>query len=111
MCLDHPQGDLGLLQRGQANQAQDAGVGQLADDGELAEVLVEREDATLGKSVAQDLLVARVCRPVAGQDHVVPGGPERSDGAAPDAGVEEDLHVPVGTRKGSTRSWATRRFA
>jgi hypothetical protein len=38
-------------------------------------------------------------------------GAQPVDGAAPNAGIENELHVPVGTRKGSTRSCPTRRFA
>jgi hypothetical protein len=86
--------------------------GDLPDDGEFSEVLVESdEDSGLGESASQDLLFARVGRPIARPDDVVPGRPEPFDGAAPDAGVEEESHVPAGTRNGSTRSWATSRLA
>jgi hypothetical protein len=54
MRLDDPESDLGLLQGRQPNQAQDACVRQLADDGELAEVLVERdEDAPSASACAK----------------------------------------------------------
>jgi hypothetical protein len=110
--LDDPERHLGLLQRGEADQAQDARVGDLPDDGHFSEVLVEGdEDSGLGQSASEDLLVARVGGPIARPDHVVSGRPEPSDGAAPDARVEEESHAPVGTRKGSTRSWATSRLA
>jgi hypothetical protein len=85
---------------------------ELADDGELAEVLVEGDEGpALRERTGHDLLVAWVDRPVAGPDHVVASGPEPLDGTTPHAGVEKELHVPVGTRRGSTRSWATSRFA
>jgi hypothetical protein len=109
---DDPERHLRLLQRGQPDQAQDASVRQLADDGKLAEVLVERhEDTGLGEGAGKDLLVARVGLPVARPDDVMAGGTQPTEGAAPNAGVAEELHVPVGTRKGSTRSCPTNRFA
>lgn len=78
---------------------------QLADNGQFAEILVEGdEDPALREGTGHDLLVAGIRRPVAGPGNVVTGGSEPLDGAAPDAGVEKELHVPVGTRRGSTRS-------
>ena len=64
--LDHAKRHVGLQERGHPDQAQDACVRQASDDGELAELLVERdEDARLGEGAGEDLDVARVDRPVA----------------------------------------------
>ena len=62
-------------------------------------------------ALTQDLLVAGDGRPVARPGDVMAGGAQSADGTTPDAGVEEELHVPVGTRRGSMRSWPTTRLA
>ena len=67
MRLDDLKGHLGLLPRGQTDEPQDARMGKAAGDGELAEVLVERDqDPTFGEGKGEDLLVAGVGRPVSG---------------------------------------------
>ena len=79
-------------------------VRQLADNGELSKVLVEgHQDPALAEGPGEDLLVAGVGRPVAGPDDVMAGRAKASGRAAPDAGVEEELHVPIGTRRGTMR--------
>ena len=101
-----------LVMRTDAYEADNARMGVPEGDRKLPKVLVERDqDTTLLVCPAEDLLIARVHFPIASPRDVVAAGSEREHGPAPDAGVEQDLHVPVLTSKGSILSWPTTRFA
>lgn len=84
--LEHLEYHLGLLQRRKRDESENAGVGQLADNGKLAEVLVKsHEDTALDVGAGQDLLVAWVDLPVTRPSHVVAGSPQAFNGATPHA--------------------------
>lgn len=104
--------DLPLSPRRVGDVAHDASMSPSPHDGDLAEVLVERDQhPLLRKGNREDLRVARILVPIAGPDHLMTQGAELVAGAAPDARVDQDLQEPAGVRKGSTLSWPTRRRA
>ena len=79
-----------------------------SSDGEFAKVLVESDqDASLARGAFEDLLVAQIPFPAAGPRDIVAGLLQNGRRAAPDAGVEEDLHAAVSEMGGSTRSCPT----
>ena len=68
-------------------------VWQATHDCQFAEISVERDDYLRGfEGPSEDLLIARVCRPVGDRFNVVTGVPESNCGPSPDARVEEYLH-------------------
>ena len=104
--------DRALSPSRETHDPEDAGMGSRMDNRQLPEILVEGdEDPTLGVGRSQNLLVSRILEPTSRRDDIVTGSLQLSAGASPDACVEEDLHRPVGSIRGSTRSCATRRRA
>lgn len=98
VSLEHEHGHRPLLSGGDAHKAHDSSVGPAVHDGQLPEVLVERDDhPPLGVGPGEELVVAGILGPVAGPHHVVPRVLERAPSAAPDARVEEHLQ-PVRSR-------------
>ena len=78
----------------------------------LAEVLVERhQHACLFMRESEDFLVAGILVPIASPLGIVASASEIRLGLSPDAGVQQDLHEPVGCSKSSMRSWPTTRLA
>ena len=75
-------------------------------DRELAEVLVQRDqDAAFSIRDGEYLLVSRIAFPVSRPDHIETSGGESLPSAAPDAGVEKELHADfLPMMKGSMRS-------
>ena len=72
---------------------------------ELTEVLVESdENSTLGQSRCQDFFVSGIFIPIARPNDVVTSHPEHIGCTAPDACVEEELHVPLSIVSNSIRS-------
>lgn len=64
-----------------------------AHDGNLSEVLVERDNnLMISVRVREDLRIAGITRPVRNALDLVSSDDQRVAGAAPDTAVEEDLH-------------------
>ena len=86
----------GLVGDRDIDQSDDSVMSHLIDDGELAEVLVERDHHALVTSAGlEDLAIARVLGPAANPDGVMAQGPEAVAHASCDTGVDEDAaHRP-----------------
>lgn len=100
--------DTGLLARGQIHEADNAAVGLPLPDGQLAEILVQRDQhATFLMGAGQDGVVAGVAFPIARPIRIMPGGDKsRHDQPVGDTSIEQNLHA--GARaSGSMRSCAT----
>lgn len=79
-----------LFCRPNVNQPQDALVTNPSDDGQLAEILVERDDGLLMfHCVRENREIAWVARPFRDQFDLVAGLPERKLDRARDARVDE----------------------
>lgn len=89
----------------------DPGVSHPAMHGQLAEVLVDRDQHRGTVTRVQEYLrIARVRGPVANLLNVVAGALQAGRGAGPDAGIPQDFHAPcsgAALRAGSMRSRAT----
>lgn len=82
-----------LFARCQADQPDDPAVLSLMEDGELAEVLVQRdENLSHGVSSREDRVVARVVLPFGDTLHLVTGSLEQVGSAARDATIEQQAH-------------------
>lgn len=82
-----------LPDRGNAYKPDDSSVRHTANNCELAEVLVERDENTpLGPSLGEYGFVARIFGPLTDPFHIVPGIPDSLLGATPDACIEDDEH-------------------
>lgn len=84
------------------------------DDRQFAEVFVQGdEDSLVPVGTFEDLLVAWIFSPIRRRHDIVTLIGEIFTDTSPDATVQEDPHpsVPVGMRKGSTRSCPTKRRA
>ena len=81
-------------------------------DSQLTEVLVERHQYLPARARhGEYALIARIRRPISDPVDIVPRRAQRGHGAAPDAGVEQNLHASAdSTSGGSTRSCPTRRL-
>ena len=109
---DHVRAGGSLITGSETDNPNDTGVRSTPHNGELAKVLVERnEDAPMRDGRREDRFVSWILGPLAGPDHVVTCGSQRDSCASPDTRVEQELHVPVFRISGSTRSWPTRRRA
>jgi len=80
-------------------------MGLLSHHGQLTEVFIEGdENPTFLISLIQDLLIAWINRPVSRPDDIVSCNLQWSNGATPDAGIEQKLHEAVSRGSGSIRS-------
>ena len=83
-----------LLGRGEANQAHDASMRLAMNNGELAEVTVERhEDPAFGRCAPQNLRIARAFGPCSGPIDIVPCVSENFEHGPRNACVQQDLHA------------------
>lgn len=101
-----------LLASGETNQPHDPGMRQLADDRELAEILVEgHQDTPFHPGACEHSFVAG--RRVVGADPCYVGSPgaKLRDRAAPDASVEQQRYALRSSGRVSNIWCATRRFA
>lgn len=82
------------------------------DDHQLTKIFVQSDEySTFEMSALQKLFITGIFRPIAGAHDVVPRLDEVLTGLAPDAAIEKQLQKVVSTTGGSTRSWATTRWA
>lgn len=82
-----------LLPRRQPDEPHDAAMRLTANDRELAEVAIERDEhATPGCCARENLGVARILGPVTSPLHVVAIRREFGEHDARNAGVQQDLH-------------------
>ena len=94
------------------NEANDSSLGAAERDGELPEILVQRDDdLALGKRTGKYFLVARVGIPGACPFDFVAGGGDRVFCARPDAAVEQNLQAAMSVIRGCTLSFPTTRRA
>src|SRR5207302_5631604 len=94
------------------DQPQNPGMGQPPDDGQLAEVLVQRDQhPLLAVRPGEDVLVAGIFGQITRPDDIVAVRQQLGLRPAPDARVQEQLHAAVSILSGSTRSWPTTRRA
>lgn len=86
--------------------------GHRLDDGEFAEILVQRDQGPpLGMCMGEHGVVARIVWPAATPIDVVPGFLQHRLQAARDTGVEQELQAGSCKINGSTCSCPTRRWA
>jgi len=112
MTLQHVEAHVRLLLRAYADETNDAAVRYAMNDGKLPKILVQRgKDALLPMRMGQNLVVARVFRPVSRPDDVMTGSLQFLARLAPHAGIEQKFHAPAFKINGSTRSWATSLWA
>jgi len=79
-------------------------------DCQLSEILVERNENTpFPMSHGQDLIIARISRPVSCPDDIVSRSIQRINGSTPDTGIEQKFHEADSRGSGSIRSWPTSR--
>lgn len=99
-----------MLVREDIDQPYDAGMRLPAENRQLAEVLVDRnQHAMLFVSDSEDGRIARVIRPITRPHHVVTEAPQLGRSGSGQAGVEKKLHFNVTAI--STRSIPTTRVA
>ena len=80
----------------------------IMDDGQFAKIFVQSyQNSPLPMGLFKDFIIARVFLPVSCPYHIMTCGPQFLDHSAPYASIQEDLHAPVPTRRGSTLSWLT----
>src|SRR5438045_1344734 len=104
MLAQHVETSACLPARGESDEPNDSAVRLPSDDREFRKVLVEGDkDLPLSYGGAEDLLVTGIFGPGSHPRNLVTGFSDLVTGPAPDAGVEEQLHVPPSTTAGSTR--------
>ena len=69
------------------------------------------EHAVIGIRASEKFFIARVLTPVTSVNNVVAGHREIFSGFVPNTIIEEEFHMAASTTAGSTRSWATSRWA
>ena len=79
-----------------------------ANDGQFAEVFVESDQDTIFLvSTSEDLIIARVVRPVPGPYHIMAGRFQRLTCLAPHTSVQQQPHALPTANMGSMRSCPT----
>lgn len=74
-------------------------------DCKLTEVFVERdENSIFVMGQGHDLVIAGIRRPVSGPENIVPCGLQWTDGATPNAAIEQKFHEADSRGSGSIRS-------
>jgi hypothetical protein len=104
----------GLLARGEVDEAKDAVMRLVVNNGQFTKIFIERYENPLFRvSASEDCVVAGVLGPIAGPIDIVSGGAKIVGSFTPDAGVEKQLHTaaPAAIVSGSMRSLATWRRA
>ena len=110
--LENSYACLGLLDGRKSHEPHDSTVSLPADDRELTEVLIQRDQNTrLVMRATQNLFIAGIRGPVGSPNDIVSEFRERFSHAARDARVEENPQAALPPRAGSTRSCPTRRRA
>jgi hypothetical protein len=80
----------------------------IMDDGQFAKILVQSyQDSPLPMGPFKDFIIARVFLPISCPYHIMTRGPQFLDHSAPHTSIQEELHTPVPTTRGSTLSWLT----
>ena len=110
MGSQHGEASGGLLTGGEIDETENAVVSMAMNNGELAEILVERDEySLLGVCAAQDRVVARILGPTACPNNIVSCGTKLVGSFAPHARIEKKFHTaaPAVIVRGSMRSLAT----
>ena len=83
-------------------------MGEPVDDGKFTKIFIERyEHTAIAMCFGKDLFITGIFLPFPDPYDIMLSGSQVFDSAAPNACIQEDFHVPVSKKIGSTLSCPT----
>jgi len=108
MEIDNTQTSRGLLSGADIDQSDNSRMGRAIENSQFSKILIQcYKYPALPMGTFEYLIIARVIRPFSCPDYIVAGTSQFVGGSSLNACIQKELHVPVSSRNGSTRSWPT----
>jgi hypothetical protein len=108
MEIDNTQTGGSLLSCSNIDQSDNSRMWHAIENSQFSKILIEcYKYPALPMGTVENLIITGVIRPLSCPNDIVAGTSQFVGGSSPNARIQKELHVPVSSRNGSTRSWPT----